>query len=492
LGIDIPRPATGALSRRRADWSASLSPAALGGLLALVVLAYVVLTSGQLALVTLGAPVVALAMWSWLRRPVGTLTAMAFVTAFEGTLRAYTAGVFPSAKIADVLIIGAILATMWRYATDRRPGIARSWPGIWLLAAYLFFTVMSLPFSTELDAAPDGFRRSVFLTMIVFPMAYIQWPPHVRLKAVKAIAGVAAAVAAYALFRKLAGPSSGELGLADQYEVFDGKPALFTPFVGRQEFAGWIAVMLPVTLTLTLMLAGRWRIVCGLTTVALGAEMFFTNTRIGLVALVAGLAVGAILLLCSRAHARHRATIGVVLIVAVFAGLAGYTVTVAGTPEGSARYEGILHPNQDPSGTRHIQKWQAAIRDLRGHPFGYGIGSAGTAHRAHGRFINQDTFVIDSSYLELAYQQGFAIMLVFVAAALLIAIWLALSALTLPNRLDASLAAAACAGFFAWFALLSTASFIERWCTLFLFLLAGLAAAPSLTPASALPADRDV
>jgi len=450
-----------------------------------LVAAYLLLTSGAAALAALAVLVLGLGTLSWLRRPAATLTVMVGAVAFEGMLRAYSAGLFPVAKFADVLIVSCMLAATWRYVTGKRPGGVRWSLPLVVLAAYMVGTLLSLPFAPTGSLAPDGFRRTVFLTTIIFPMALIQWPPEVRLRALKGIAGVAFLVSLYALFRKVAGPSFNEAALASAYDKVNGDSALFSPAVGRQDLAGWIAVTLPTVLALALMQRGRWRLVCAVATVLLGVELFFTNTRIGLVAVIAGLAVGGLLMLGARASTHYRATIAVALVVCSCAGLAGYTLTIGAHEGGTQRYSAILHPSQDASASRHIDKWKQTMRDLRGHPWGYGMGAAGTTNRAKALFINQDSYFIDSSYLELAFQQGYIVAGIFFSAAILLAYALASAALTMTDRLEAGVAAAACAAVVAWLALLSTGSFIERWCTLFTFLLAGIALAPRLTPAVA-------
>lgn len=430
------------------------------------------------ALVAFGLAVMLVAVSRW---PAGMLCTIIGITAFEGTLRAYGGASLPLTLIVTGTIGAFALLTLWSYVSGRRRHAVRTWPGILGLVLWLLATAVLVALSDDIGAGIEGYRYELQYFVLFLALAYGQWPAERRHRAIKGIIAIACAAVAYAALRQLTGPSARELSAVSAYEVVDDQLSLIGSFGGRQALAGWFAVITPLLLVSAFAVRPRFRIPVGAASALAVLAILWSDTRIGLPAVAAGGAAAAMLVLGARASRGRRTLIAIGLIAGLLFGVTAYTATIGSNQSSSNRYAKILTPSEDGSGDAHLRKWEQTVRDLRGHPLGMGMGSAGRAYLDHGRFINADTFIIDSSYLVVAYQLGFAMMGVLFAALLAMAFSLARGAMVTPERWDHVAAVGACGALAAWFVLLSTSIFLELQCTLVTFALAGLAAMPLLT-----------
>ena len=459
------------LPRPVLDTSTAVAAAA-AGLVVLLVL------RGSLLGAFVGFLGLALVLVALDRRPVLTVGGTVVLTAFENPLLAYGGGLVPVRQLVTGVIAALAIHTAWSYVSGRRRYAVGTWPGVVLLATWLLVVVLSVPYAPDVQAAVDGLRYQCQWFVLFLALAYAQWPDDRRDALLKVIVAVVGGAVLYAAMKKATGASDGDLANASTYDVVGDEVALFGSFLGRQELAGWMGVMVPLPILCTFLLTGRKRYL-GIPVTALGVlVVLWSNTRIGLVALGAGMVVAGLLVLGSRAATGRREVIAVALVLGMLGGVTAYSLTVGGSQEGRQRYAAIAAPSTDGSGDAHLRKWEQTLRDMRGKPLGHGMGQAGKAHDDHGRFINADTFEIDSSYLVIAYQLGFGMMAALFAAVLAIFYSLAKGAMAATRRVDGLLAIAACAAIAGWLALLTTGIFLERWCTFMVFLLAGLAAMP--------------
>ncbi len=113
-------------------------------------------------------------------------------------------------------------------------------------------------------------------------------------------------------------------------------------------------------------------------------------------------------------------TAATALIVLVVGVTVAFSVVIGDSARAVDRYAAILNPSDDSAYQQRLQKWREAVRDIEEHPFGHGAGTAGRVQQEYGRFVNIGTLDIDSSYLKIAYEQGWAAMALFCGAMVLL------------------------------------------------------------------------
>jgi O-antigen ligase len=442
--------------------------------------ATLVLLRGFLLIGTLALAALVGATWFARKWPALMFVGFLWLACFAGSVNAYMPSV-PIHRMADLVILGLLGSAVLQYVSERRDRAARVWPGAVMLAAWVVYSFVSIAYSESLDLGFEAWRTQMLFPVIFLSLGYTQWPPGTRERILKGVVGVAFLVGFYAVFRKITGASSAELGRLSDYDTVNHATATVGGFENRQEIAGWVAVTIPLCLALAMSFTGRWRYIAALAAGMCTVAMFASQTRIAVPALALGLLIAGSLMLASRASAGRRPLMLAAIIIAMLVGIGGYTTIIGGSPADAARYSRIFTPKQDASGFAHIEKWKVTIEQMKGHPWGLGVGAAGTKSQELGRFVNADTYDIDNSYLQIAFQQGWIVMGFFVLAVLAIFYGLAKGALVLRDRTDSVVAVAACAGLAAWLVAMMSGAFLERWCTFTVFAIAGLGAAPLLT-----------
>lgn len=460
----------------RASWLA------LGALAGLGVLAWLI-DEGALETLALTLPALALAMFVTGRFPVLVVVGAFFYICFANTIGAYAGVPNNGRSVLYGMLFGVSLVALRRYLSNLPRTRARFWPGVLLLAAYLLISFLLALRAENVEQALDGYQRQVLYLGAFLAFAYVQWARPTREAIVKGIVGVFFLASAYAMLRYAIGPGAREVATVTRYEIVGDTIALFGSFAGRQDFAGFVSVALPALIALSFGLSGRWRLLALAGAAGLAIGVFASQTRVASGATVAGLVVVAVLLAGSRASAGRRPLIATVVVLGIAATAASFVAIVADDPARADRYANIFNPSNDPSGANHYEKWKQAAREIRGEPFGKGLGTVGTAGDRFKRFSNVDNVVIDSSYVSIAYQQGWWMMGLMVASLLALAYGLARGALGLTDRLDATMAAAGAGAIAALLVLFSTGAFNERFCTPIAMALAGLGAAPLLSGA---------
>jgi len=121
----------------------------------------------------------------------------------------------------------------------------------------------------------------------------------------------------------------------------------------------------------------------------------------------------------------------------------------------------ILSPGRDEAYQTRLTKWSAALDDIDRNPFGGGLGTAGQVQREQGRFANIGSIGVDNSYLKVALEQGFAVMIVFAASLVLLLIGIGRRAWVTADRSQATLGIGAAATLASYLVLLNSALYIE-------------------------------
>jgi hypothetical protein len=189
------------------------------------------------------------------------------------------------------------------------------------------------------------------------------------------------------------------------------------------------------------------------------------------VALVFGLLLGGGLLVAQNRWDRRRRLIllGAVLL-AVVAGGAGTAIAARASPDLRARARVFVHPLADKSIQLRLTTWKRALEQVRRHPFGTGIGSAGRAS-AHG---GGRAVIVDNSYLLLLREQGWFVAPIFIAGVLLLMTALARASLDRSHPFQ-PVGVAAISGAFAFLVLGAAGEYIEQPGKVLAWLFVGLA-----------------
>lgn len=388
--------------------------------------AFTILTNWTLAagIVAIGVAAVVCS-----RKPGLALCSLAVVTGTFGSLEAFTP--FPSRKAIDVLLIGLWLGAIWGWvvAGRRRPdGPAWIWPGLALVLVYVLLSAFEILAADNVTAGMQSYRISIWYLAAALLVAYAPWPAHVRPLLLRGVVVTALAVGAYATLRWAIGPAEQERQIAMQSlnNLLNEELRPTGSFYTAKELAAWTAMAIPFCAGIALASHGRMRMVAALATIACIAGMVAADVRAGPAAAVPGVLAVLILFQLSQAfRGRRGASVVAALAITVVAGGGAYALTIGGDADSGRRYRAILEPTDDPSYQARLVKWRVAVDDIEQAPFGHGLGTSGYAQKRYGRFVNVGSIDVDNSYLKVAYEQGFPVLGLFVAAVLLTGLGLA-------------------------------------------------------------------
>lgn len=398
------------------------------------------------------------------RFPAASVTGLLVLTAFNGTITALTP--LPVGFAVDCVLGGLWTAAAWRLFTGRRERAAWFWPGVVAVAGYLALTAFAIATAESPGIGVEAFRITAWYMLAVLLIGYAGWRSEVYARIARGIVAVAALVGAYAVFRWIVGPSEEERALAltsaDIYNFVGGDLRVFGSFTSGHELAAWSAIGIPFSFTFALGTPGRWRLVAVTACVLCALGMLASGVRVGLVATAVGLAVALFLFQGARAFAGRRvATTAVAVAAMVVVSVGAFALTVGEAPGGSSRYEVILTPGRDEAYQTRLTKWTTALDDIDRNPFGSGLGSAGQIQREQGRFANIGSIGVDNSYLKVALEQGFAVMVLFAVSLGLLLVGLARRASVTAERSRATVGIGAAATLASYLVLLNSALYIE-------------------------------
>jgi hypothetical protein len=264
-----------------------------------------------------------------------------------------------------------------------------------------------------------------------------------------------------------------------------GKIRLIGTLGTGQDHGGWTPIVIPICLAMAVTLEQRWRWISLAAAVSCAIGLVGSQERISLAAVALGALAVIVLHEGSRGFAgRKLGTTGVALLAMVAIGFAAFGITGGSTDKATHSYSALLRPldRSDPSVSARLYKWEVALRDLRPHPFGHGLGTANlqathflTSYQSVGQFA------VDNGFLNVALEQGFAIMAIFALAVILVAIDLGRNALALRERLPAGIAIGAFGSMVAAFVMLWAVAFQDGPRALPIWIIAGLGLAQFTT-----------
>jgi hypothetical protein len=355
------------------------------------------------------------------RWPATTIITAFTLDSAYGSIKAFLG--LPANGVATALIGGMLVACIAGAVLGRRESAIVVWPAAVVAGVYLLLTVVMFAFSPALDPAFKVLRTTGLYMVAFLVIAYGPWRPitHERIK--QAVVLVALLVGAYATLRWAIGAAPKEKALVTSTtfnQVTVGTDKVQGSFPSGVELGVWTTIVIPFLLA-TLLTARGW-----IRLVALGAlpvcliGLLGSGLRAGVPAALAGAAIVLVTYGLARGMGPARVAAVVAAILALVAGGVALFPTVIGhDPASVQRYQNLLSPSNDPSVQGRLDKWRQALIDIRGHPFGHGLGTIGPEGLGQ-RFQTNTNQFIDNSYLRVAYEQGFAGMALFAGALLLL------------------------------------------------------------------------
>jgi hypothetical protein len=266
---------------------------------------------------------------------------------------------------------------------------------------------------------------------------------------------------------------------------------LFGSFTSGHELAAWSSAVVPFLAAYAMTWRNRWGALAAVAATGGIVVIFATEVRTGLAAVAVGL--GVVLVVYQASHGFQGLHLGVttlVVVVALIAGIGAYSAVVGGNAERGQRFANILTPDQDPAYQARLIKWRSAVSDLTHHPFGFGIGTAGRVQRRSGRFITDASVNVDSGYLKIAWEQGYAVLALYAIGLVALLAGLLRRAILTRDRERAGMAGGAAGAVAALGILLFTGTFDEGLTALATWMIAALGIAQFVRPNRADPADQ--
>jgi hypothetical protein len=349
------------------------------------------------------------------RRPRFGLIALFVVASAHGSIRAFTG--IPVVEIGDGILAGFWFGVIGRLLIGRRPMSLRPSPALFLLGAYMVMTFGAILVTDPIGIGIRGFRVTHFHMSVMLLVGYGAFKLRTIDAVAKAFAIVCMLGGGYATLRWAIGPDPKEAainyGYGARYNNTVGEEskvqgALFN----GQGLAVWSSCAIPFLLAIAISWRGRYRLIAliGLPLSLVG--MFGSGQRTIVPAVIAGCLTVILVHTISRSFPGPR--LGIVLaavVVLIFTASVAYPAVVD-SPQKRQRYENILSPSEDVPFQERLIKWNQTLSDLKGQPFGFGIGK-GVALFPN-RFANVASDNIDNSYLMIAYEQGIAVMILFI------------------------------------------------------------------------------
>ena len=410
------------------------------------------------------------------RFPAAAVSATVLISGSYGSLLAFTG--LSGGQLIDGLLVGLWLSTIWIYLLRGRDRPVWVWPGIVGVTFYIALSAFEIVTASSIANGFYAFRGVAWHMLPFLLVGYAWWRPGTRALIAKAVLAIACLVGLYACFRYVVGPAAEEVVVSrsDRTNRLEGKLRLIGSFPSGKALAAWCAILVPFAVAQALAMRDtRWRLVAVLAASACSFALLGTSVRTGVIGVVTGVALVILLFQASRAFPGPQLGITVTAILATLVVGAGVFAFTAGKSESSTdRYTVILTPSQDPAFQSRLVRWRTVLAEIDRHPFGLGLGTSGRVQRERGRFANISSYDVDNSYLQIAYEQGLAVMVLFIVATLSLLVGLARRAIATANRQAAGIAIGACGALWSYLTVLPTGSYLEGLGTLAVWTIVGL------------------
>jgi hypothetical protein len=353
------------------------------------------------------------------RWPAAAVTFLIALSGSFGSLQAF--GILSAGPVVSLVLAALAVSMVVSHMINTRERPWWLWPGVAVLMLYIGITFLEIPSAASVPIGIKSFSYQAWYMVLVPLLALAGWRLGTYLRIWRGLIAVALLVAGYAVLRQVIGPAASEreFGLqsgAGLYNTVGDELSLLGSFPNRHELAFWVTAAAPFCLAAALLdRRTLWRTAAAVTVGFCLVAAFGTGVRAAIPGLIAG---GGIVIVLNQISGGARGTVLAQTLGAIaVAATAGAILFAMVVGPDSSRYGAILSPSGDPSYEAHIKKWDAAIQELNGHPFGLGLGSAGRlAHTGQIPYVNAASYSIDSAYLKIAFEQGFPVLALFLIA----------------------------------------------------------------------------
>jgi hypothetical protein len=406
----------------------ALAPAAVAGAVLFASLVGARIASDQ-PMIALAIPALLLVAILCGRWPVLAVFVTLVLAGATGSLQAFL-GV-PSGPVMDAVLAGLWISVLFSYVFKLRTRPWWVWPGMGLLLLFIVLSFFQVWTALGVSLGLYSFKYSVWYMMAVPLLAFAGWKLSAYIRISQALVLVAFGVGAYAVFRWIVGVSGAEYELslsqqAGSFNVVDGELSLIGSFPNRHTLANWSALAVPFCLAFALAPGEKlWRLAAAAAIPLSVIALFGTDVRSALAAAAAGVGVViAINFVAGRGRGGPLAQTLVALVLAIVGGTALFTVVLS--EDEAERYGAILSPRGDNAFEARLIRWEAVLEELDDHPLGVGLGTGGRlANEAKVPIVTLGRYSIDNAYLKIAYEQGFPVLALFIAAMLALLLGLA-------------------------------------------------------------------
>ncbi|MDQ3571566.1 MAG: O-antigen ligase family protein [Actinomycetota bacterium] len=349
------------------------------------------------------------------RYPAGTAIGLFALTGFYGSLVAFTG--LSGAGLVDLLLGGMWTGMLLSRVRGGRTKIGIVWPATLVLGLYIAISGITI-FTGDTASGILSFRLSTWYLLAAILVAYAGWSHLTYTKIARGVVVTGLLVGGYATFRWIVGPATTEQEFAatvgGAFNYVDGELRTFGSFGSGHQLGFWSGAMAPFCLAAAIGWDGRWRKVAAAAFVALVFANLASEVRGGFIGLVLG--SGVVLILAQLAPSMPRLDVGrkALIAIACVATVAVPLMFVSGATDRIERYTNILSPSEDVAYNRRDQKWDLAVPEINREPLGHGLGSASLNPALRPPYVSIAAYSLDNSYLRIAYEQGFPVLILLV------------------------------------------------------------------------------
>ena len=394
-----------------------------------------------------GVPALAVGGVVTWRFPTATLAAIFTIAGTYGSIVAFTG--LRAVGVDEGLLGGLWAGVVGSLLFGRRHRSVRLTPGLIVLAAFMVMSIGSLLATTPTSQAMHGFRLApLYLsTALLLPLG--RFDDQFTSKLVRIIVPVCLIVSAYATLRWIIGPAAKESALvnspiARQYNQLAGSGGSKTQgaLPDGASLGLWAAIAMPFLTAIALGWRDRTRVAAIVSLPFALIALLASQQRAAAPAAAAGVVLVVVMHILARGFRGPRLGVAAAAAVTMIVAAGVAFPAIMNNPERRQRYANLLTPSQDASFQARLDKWRATLRGLRGHPFGYGLGSGSPQLIPH-RFEDVAAYDIDNSYLLIGWEQGLAVMAFFSIALLVLLVELMRHSVWTRGPTSAALASAA-------------------------------------------------
>jgi hypothetical protein len=373
----------------------------------------------------------AMATWRW---PAAAVVLTFLLTGTVNVLATMTP--ISVVDVTDYLLASLWLGVLGGYLLGRGARRTWLWPALLAAVLYLALTALQILATDPVSLGVLSFRTAAWYMAAMALVALAPWSTRTHARIAKGVVLVALAVGAYSVFRWLTGAADDETAAARA--AMPGVPLLglrfFGSFLSAFQLAAWTASVIPFCLAALLgWRSGPWRLAALAAIAFMTLALLASEVRTGLIAASIGVAITLGLFVLAPTFRRQRGIAIVAVAAIAVLGGGAFSVTVAGDPERLDRYMRIFTPGQDTAYAKRLERWGVAMDEIGERPWGHGLGSVGYAARFNERGAVGPP-ILDSAYLKVGLEQGFAVMALYFLALLILLLGLARRALLMRDR----------------------------------------------------------